>query len=217
LGLLYIKPFFDTGTIGLWDTSDLKTEQEPEPGFPLTPEEQQHLKTIKSNRRKTEWLSVRLLFDAMRAGKDWHIAYLESGKPYLANSNCSISISHSGKYTAIVIAPNGRAGIDIQCFNPSIMNAPDYFLTEKELATIGEENKFINYHLYWCAKETLYKCFSEFSPDMKNDIYILKKPDDNIKGVITCNGRTHEAEIWAEQTEEYVLAVSVIRELQTAG
>lgn len=210
MGLLYIKPFFNRGTIGLWDTSDLKTEQEQEPGFPLTPDEQHQLKSIKNNRRKAEWLSVRLLFDAMRGDNSWYIAYQDSGKPYLANSSHSISITHSGKYTAILLAPDGKAGIDIQCFNPSIMNAPDYFLTEKEMKVIGEEEKFLSYHQYWCAKETLYKCFSESSPDIKHDIYIMKQSDGFMKGIITCNGSAHEADVWAEQTEEFVLTACVI-------
>ena len=59
--------------------------------------------------RRHEWLSVRLLLRTL-LGADKEIAYLPSGKPYLADGSFHISISHTRGYVKAAVSQIGLAG-----------------------------------------------------------------------------------------------------------
>ena len=56
---------------------------------------------VLSEKRKHEWLSVRVLLKAL-CGEEKEIAYYSSGRPYLKDGSRYISISHTRGYVAEV-------------------------------------------------------------------------------------------------------------------
>ncbi len=63
---------------------------------------EQELNRFVSERRKMEWISVRvLLYSMLREDKE--IAYSSEGKPYLADHSFFISISHTTGYVAVFL------------------------------------------------------------------------------------------------------------------
>ena len=68
---------------------------------------EQELNRFVSERRKMEWLSVRVLLYSMLQ-EDKEIGYSLEGKPYLTDHSFFISISHTKGYVAVKI---GRAHV----------------------------------------------------------------------------------------------------------
>lgn len=157
------------GEIGLWKI------QEEENFFleklTLFPEEVVLLERIKG-RRKIEWLASRWLLHLM-SGRDIRGACLKDdfGKPYLENSFFEISISHSRELVTVMAAPQA-VGIDIQKLVGKIESIAHKFLRPEEMASIGEADNIEHLHVYWGAKEALYKAYGRRQLDFKKHIKI---------------------------------------------
>ena len=67
---------------------------------------EQELNRFVSERRKMEWLSVRVLLYSMLQ-EDKEIGYSPEGKPYLTDHSFFISISHTKGYVAAILASLG--------------------------------------------------------------------------------------------------------------
>lgn len=65
-----------------------------------------------SEKRKHEWLSVRVLLKAL-CGEEKEIAYYPSGRPYLKDGCRYISISHTRGYVAVALHSSCEVGMDI--------------------------------------------------------------------------------------------------------
>jgi len=122
---------------------------------------------IKSDKRKQEWLSVRLLLQQI-IGADAYIIYKENGTPVLNNSKYNISISHTTGYAAIILSENLNPGIDIEYHSERAWKLREKFLSEKELEIFSGEQSLIFHRkatLCWCAKETAFKALQQTSVD----------------------------------------------------
>lgn len=123
-------------------------------------------KKIKSNNRKKEWLSTRVLLQRMLNNELLEIQYDTNRKPIL-NNNIKVSISHSKGYVALMLSDVKEVGIDIQVPKNNIGKGVSVFMSPIELDKIGEKNYIEKLHIYWCAKESLYK----YIGDNKLNIY----------------------------------------------
>ena len=123
-------------------------------------------KKIKSNNRKKEWLSTRALLQRMLNNELLEIQYDTNRKPIL-NNNIKVSISHSKGYVALMLSDVKEVGIYIQVPKNNIGKGVSVFMSPIELDEIGEKNYIEKLHIYWCAKETLYK----YVGDNKLNIY----------------------------------------------
>jgi len=123
-------------------------------------------KKIKSNNRKKEWLSTRVLLQRMLNNELLEIQYDTNRKPIL-NNNIKVSISHSKGYVALMLSDVKEVGIDIQVPKNNIGKGVSVFMSPIELDEIGEKNCIEKLHIYWCAKESLYK----YVGDNKLNIY----------------------------------------------
>src|SRR5699024_12389607 len=65
-----------------------------------------------SEKRKHEWLSVRVLLKAL-CGEEKEIAYYSSGRPYLKDGSRYISISHTRGYVAVALHSSCEVGMEI--------------------------------------------------------------------------------------------------------
>lgn len=137
----------------------------------LAPAEQLQLAQIKG-RRRVEWLAARQLVHQM-SGRAQRGAFLkdEYGKPRLEGSSHHISISHSHELAAAIAAPVA-AGVDIQYLVPKIGRLAYKFLRDEELASLREERRIEQLHVYWGAKEALYKAYGRRALDFRAHIHI---------------------------------------------
>lgn len=157
------------GEIGLWQIT------EPEEWFQqqlsLKKEEEAQLAKIKGFRR-VEWLAARQLVHEM-SGRNKRGIFIkdEFGKPHLEDAEWYISISHSNHLSAAIAGPN-PVGIDIQKLVAKITRIIPRFMSDLEQASLEEDTLIRHAHVYWGAKEALYKAYGRKELDLCHHIRV---------------------------------------------
>lgn len=121
--------------------------------------------------RRIEWLSVRALLAEM-LGTDAVVCYLPSGKPCLAHSETSISISHTRGYVTLILGSR-PVGIDIEQYGRRVHRVASKFMREDEVAGAWEGDDTWGLLLHWSAKEVMFKCLDEAEVDFRDHLQIF--------------------------------------------
>lgn len=153
--------------------------------LPLTDADRAELDARKG-RRRLEWLAgkylVRLMVDgAYRVVKD------AFGKPHLEGSDWHLSISHSSEWAVAIISPNA-VGIDIQEVTPRLDRIAWRVMNANKLRQLDPVHRLDHLHVYWCAKEALYKAYGWRELDFRKNIVVTPFifPQNGIKeGIFT--------------------------------
>lgn len=204
MGLIFIKTVEGNSLLGIWEIDEhieLLANQ-----FETIPE-QPAIKTLK---RKKEFIATRLLLDAMYAGVA--IGYHTTGKPYLLNDDCAISISHSKNIVCILLNKTNNVGFDVQFASPKISRIKEKFMSATELATLNATNETDALHLYWCAKEALYKLTGEESIDFIKHLFVASFPNidsGKTKGTISKDDNKTEVMLWYQKLNDYYLVYTI--------
>ncbi|MDP4266657.1 MAG: 4'-phosphopantetheinyl transferase superfamily protein [Bacteroidota bacterium] len=170
MAILFKKNITDSIIAGVWKITE--TLEDMMSQIKLSLSETDYLYQFKSEERKKHWLASRLLLKELMPGK-YEISYNENGKPIIKNELFHISISHSGNYAAAVINKYYPTGIDIEKQRKKIENVADRFLNEKEKSDILKKDYIIEkYHIYWSAKEALYKVSGEKGLSFRESIFV---------------------------------------------
>jgi 4'-phosphopantetheinyl transferase EntD len=148
------------GTFSLWKLTE--SEEELLRLRLLSEEENRCFALLKNKNRRREWLSCRIVLQNM-LGRDFELYYLPNGKPVLRTPPFTVSISHSKNFAAVFISENKKVGIDIEKIRENIGTLKDRFLLPKEIQLVPSSD-FLQLHLYWGAKEAMYKMYSEQQP-----------------------------------------------------
>lgn len=194
------------GELGIWqiyEDADFFLRE-----LTLTPAEQAQLAQIKG-RRNTEWLAVRYLLHRM-SGREVRGECLkdEYGKPYLSDSEYHISISHSHGLAAVIGAPV-PVGIDIQLLVQKIGVLAPRFMHPDELDFLGRENRLEKLHIYWGAKEAMYKAYGrrelEFKDHLKLDPFTFNPEGGETLGYLQKDGMRTTFRVHFEMIGQYVL------------
>ncbi len=138
---------------------------------------------IQSDKRKQEWLAVRLLLKYL-SGSETPINYHENGAPFLCDNPYHISISHTTGYAAMILSKNSNPGIDIEYRSDRAWRLRDKYMSEKEQEMFTslhddrqiEDNRLKDIELAtvcWCAKETAYKVLQESGVDFIEHLHII--------------------------------------------
>lgn len=157
------------GEVGLWDITETETFFRKE--LSLDAAEEQRLAQIHSRRRK-EWMAGRLLLHQM-SGRPQRMPAPpdEQGKPQLPDSEYDISLSHSGRFAAVIAAPM-LVGIDIQEIVPKMERIQHKFMTPADLAGLSQTHYLAHLHVHWGAKEALYKAYGKRKLEFRKHIVI---------------------------------------------
>jgi 4'-phosphopantetheinyl transferase len=206
MSLLLHRHLAPEGELGIW-----KIEEEEAFFFErldLYPEEKEQIEGMKG-RRRLEWLAGRYLLHYM-SGREVRGACLidEFGKPHLENSLFQISLSHSHELVAIMAAPLA-VGVDIQYLVEKIGRIADKFLRPEESASISDGTRLEHLHVYWGAKEALYKAYGRRELDFRENLFVnpfeFSARGGRTTGWIRKNSFQMEMEVFYEQREGYVL------------
>ena len=195
MGLLSNRIIEDDCRIGLWEiTEDYETLFRT---TYLTGDDIRRLNTFKNLNRKIESLSVRALLQQMTR-PDARIVYdSDSRKPHLDDNSYNISVTHSHKYTAIILNKNKLVGIDVEYMSHNIERIAHKFINENEMITDNPLQRHEHLYVHWCAKEALYKICNKENINFHENLTI--KPfeintDGHIVGIV--KNETHVEEIW---------------------
>lgn len=159
----------DNGEIGIWKIDE--TEAFFKSLLGLSHSEKEYINLIKG-RKKLEWLASRYLLHYLSGRKERGMCLKdEYGKPYLQDSNFKISISHSWNYAAVIAGPK-NVGIDIQRRVEKIERIKHKFLSSAELNNINEDHYIDHLHIYWGAKEAIFKAYGKKELEFKKHLLI---------------------------------------------
>ncbi len=148
----------ELGITGIW-----KLEEKNEDliaVFNFSKSEKLQFNELKSEKRKKEFLAVRLLLEKLN-GKKTELFYGINRNPYLENNKLNISISHSAELVTIFLSEK-KCGIDTENINRNTEKIASRFLTANEMHETGShKNPALARIIYWSAKEAIYKCALE--------------------------------------------------------
>ncbi|MDR0893293.1 MAG: 4'-phosphopantetheinyl transferase superfamily protein [Mediterranea sp.] len=128
----------------------------------------QGLARFTSDRRKQEWLCVRVLLHTLLPDKEKaNIAYTEEGKPFLADHSRFISISHTKGYAAVILSTSSPVGIDIEKYGPRVHRVAERFVRPDEEIIPYQDDDTWSLLLHWSAKETVFKRMENPDADLR--------------------------------------------------
>lgn len=167
---LFRKEYLNTSTVlAIWkveESTDLLLSQ-----LFLDEQDLKLYSTLKLQRRQQHWLSVRVMVKEI-LGKQAKIYYDEHRKPSLPEENLNITITHSGEYSGIILSNIPEIGIDIEIIQPRIERLYPKFLNETEINSLPLDNRIEPLHIYWCAKESLFKIYGKHPLGFKKNLLI---------------------------------------------
>jgi 4'-phosphopantetheinyl transferase len=154
------KNISDAALLGVWEITESPEMLKQQ--IHLNEEEENLYNSFGNDTRRIHWLSYRVLLKELISEEEYsHIIYDKNGKPFLSFNSHHLSVSHSGKYSAVIVSKENQVGIDIEKIQPKIEKVISKFLTEKEIAQLGSGNLIEKFCTCWCAKEALYKLYGK--------------------------------------------------------
>lgn len=191
-----------TQTLGVWKITE--TWQELLATFPHPEKYVNEVDAIKSDKRKQEWLAVRLLLNKLmdantaphhtqigrqvtatdpnsQTNDEPFIHYHKNGSPFLPNRDIHISISHTVGYATLIINHALPVGIDIEYRSERAWRLREKFMNNPELSLFSESTTAKPNHadlatLCWCAKETAFKALQQNEVDFIKHLHIQPFP-----------------------------------------
>lgn len=120
------------------------------------------------NERDLSFYAYSLLSDTVGAElfRKAHLSFEESGRPYLEDLDCDISISHTNGYAACAVSDkkHARVGVDIESSQLGIekmMSISSRFFSSSERKLLSDaEDKSYTFLEIWTKKEALKKCLA---------------------------------------------------------
>jgi phosphopantetheinyl transferase (holo-ACP synthase) len=170
MSLLKIELLDAYTKVGIWKIEE--TAEELSVRARLSSAEEAQFTSFRSETRKKQWLSYRILLNEMLPGNPPFLQYDEFGKPVLKESGLFLSISHSGDYAAVIISKIHPVGIDIERITDRIERIRSKFLVPEEEQRLGEVNRLEKLYVAWGAKESLYKIYGRPEVELQRDIFI---------------------------------------------
>lgn len=142
--------------------------------FDPTTDELNSISSYRNERKKKEWLAGRLTVRhlADQTGVYYTgVSKTTHGKPVLCAGNGEISLTHSYPYVAAILDHGSEdVGIDLEQPTSKLLNISNKFLSASEKTYV--ENDIHKLCICWCAKESLYKIYSQKGLIFKENLAI---------------------------------------------
>lgn len=151
--------------------------------------------------RDCERKAVNLLLAVMLNSSNFKIEHTESGKPSIEGYN--MSISHTRGYVAVILSSKYQVGIDIEYQSDRVDRIASRFMRADEIADTTTK-RLIN----WCAKEAVYKLFSEENLTYQQMRVIIES--DSHASVYNLKRNT-SVPVYYRVTPDYVLTYSFVK------
>lgn len=161
-------PIVDNIRLLIWEM----TESTEEMQLQLSDTELQGLENKVSEKRKREFLGVRLALKEL-LGNGKTIKYDANGKPFLADESFHIGVSHSGKWITVMVHSTRNCGIDIEIPTDKINKIYNRFLGETEQIELSNGQDVNQLQLAWSAKEALYKIIGAEAVDFAKQLRLF--------------------------------------------
>lgn len=208
---LFLKKKLTNAALGVWEINE--SIEELWKTVSLSEQELKHYSYLRSDTRRQHWLSYRLILPHLITPSELTgIEYDENGKPHLNNGLRHISVTHSGKFSALIASNSHNVGIDIEEMSPKIFKVAHKFLNDSELRIVFSSYAMEGLYVIWAAKETLFKLHGRRDLQFREDIRILPfefEGQGTIQGVISGRDFSKTYEVNYQTLENYILVYAV--------
>lgn len=178
----------ETGIIGIWELSE--SAEQLITKFRFLRIEKEEFNKLNIEKRKIEYLAIRLLLEKMLGRKE-QLNYGKKGNPLIKDSILHISISHSAEL-AVVFISEKSAGIDAENIFRNTYRVARRYLSDPEYQTaMSSKHPALSRIMYWSAKEAIFKCTPEQEISFTEQIKIFPF---NIKNEGEISGRLETKE-----------------------
>ena len=205
MGLLINREIEEGCRIGLWEITE-----DFEKLFGMTylnDDDIRRLNRFRNLNRKIESLSVRALLQQMTRHNARIVYNSQSHKPYLDDGSYNISVSHSNKYTSIILGKNKLVGVDLEYMSHDIERVAHKFINEREVITNDPIARREHLYVHWCAKEALYKICDKLNINFQESLTIKPfelESQGSITGVVQNSSRNEEYKMHYKFENNYV-------------
>lgn len=208
---LFLKKKLHNAALGVWEINE--TIEELWKGVSLSEQELKYYSYLRSDLRRQHWLSYRLILPHLiTPGELTGIEYDEFGKPRLNNGLRHISVTHSGRFSALIASNTNNVGIDIEEMSPKIFKVSHKFLNDCELRIVFSSFAMEGLYVIWAAKETLFKLYGRRDLQFREDIRIMPfefSGQGTIQGIITAKDFSKSYEVNYQTLDNYILVYAV--------
>ncbi len=153
MALINIREVYPGVNLGLWQMDEASDEF-----FDRYPWLEKYRASLpecyKNEGRKKEFLAVRALLYEMLGDGVGELTHNEAGKPMLKGYH--VSVSHTRGFAALVVSKTRVVGVDVEYISDRVKRIVSKFMRKDEKASDAD-----SLLVHWCAKETVYKLFSE--------------------------------------------------------
>lgn len=208
MALYLIKDLDDDyhSRIGVWQVTESEEELRQLSSIPS--DELEEISYIRNESLRRQKLAVRALLDAMFEEKVY-LSHHDNGKPYIENNAINISITHTPKYVAVILAEDEEVGIDCESLDRDFSAVEKKALSEEEKEDLDTDKRNEQLAIYWCAKEAVYKKMSQYHVDFAEQIEIdefTPKGDGELEATfINKDGYEEELELQYITFDRHVL------------
>jgi phosphopantetheine--protein transferase-like protein len=195
------------GQLGIWRIEEEERFFKNE--LPLSSANEANL-AKKHPSRRLEWLAGRYLLHEMSEGKPCQVD--EYGKPFLENSPYHVSISHSGDLASVVMN-HKSVGVDIQKITTKIQRIARKFMRAEEMDSLEKGTELEHLHVYWGAKEALYKAYGKKQLDFREHLhvkpFVYQSHGGQSTAIVTKGDYKNTYEVHYQKIENYILVYVV--------
>lgn len=208
MALYLIKDLDDDyhSRIGVWQVTESEEELRQLSSIPS--DELEEISYIRNESLRRQKLAVRALLDAMFEEKVY-LSHHDNGKPYIENNAINISITHTPKYVAVILAEDEEVGIDCESLDRDFSAVEKKALSEEEKEDLDTDKRNEQLAIYWCAKEAVFKKMSQYHVDFAEQIEIdefTPKGDGELEATfINKDGYEEELELQYITFDRHVL------------
>jgi len=209
--LIYDKPINSKTRIGIWEATE--DEDFFISSLGLADEEVRKIEDMRPHRRK-EWLSSRMLCHKLSGCKKRaHVIKDENGKPSLHDHTDHISISHSHNRAAVIISDT-LVGIDVQKHEEKIVRIQHKFISDLERDKLDRSRLLDAYHIFWGAKECMYKAYGKKELDFKKHMHLypfkIFQNQLELKGWVKKDDVNQSYTVHTDKLDNYYLTYSIL-------
>ena len=150
--LLSIEEISPGCRLGLWKIED--SIEELVEANPCLHSILEHTEKFRSESRRKEVLAIYALLFAMTGDSKLRIEHDPLSRPLVEGFH--VSVSHTKGYAALILSTRGNVAVDIEYLSNRVERIAHKFIRYDEKAP-----DLYSKLIHWCAKETIYKLFSE--------------------------------------------------------
>ena len=173
----------------------------------ISPRDRVRLRNIKHPQKRTEFLASRLALSTL--SPKYRITY-EGRIPSLDNGK-HISITHAHKVAAAAMSEKYIVGIDVEVQRQQLFKISDKFLHPDEKILIRPDRVLEDLHVYWGAKEALFKIWRhgevDFSHELRVAPFIAADRGETTASILK-GGLTIHCKVHFQKMENYYMVVA---------